>query len=67
MGFASSSPCLVSGTLAVISWFSVTRVYKCDIFVKYADFNDAFDKEEKTWRRTLNTRITTTITTTMSS
>jgi len=36
------------------------------MFVKYADFNLAFDKEETTWRRTLSTRITITTTTTMS-
>ena len=42
----------------------VTAVYKHGTFVKYADFNLAFDKEEKTWRRTLSTRITITTTTT---
>jgi hypothetical protein len=71
MGLASSSLCLVSGTLApprgVIWSLSVTVVYKYGTFVKHADFNDAFDKEERTWRRIPNTRITITTTTTMSS
>jgi len=78
MGFASSAPCLVrvalagaparvatlAGAASVKFLPAVTAVDKAGTFVKHADFNLAFDKEEKTWRRTQSTRITITTTTT---
>jgi hypothetical protein len=66
--FPTPRPQVGGGSRLPVNFACSVRVLdKLDTFVKHADFNLTFDKEETTWRGTLNTRITITITTMTSS